>query len=67
MSIYRKGNEMGNKELFFEITKIMNNIKNHDFSVQTYRMSEEESKVVMRALEELKNIVGSWVDRDAER
>ena len=40
---------MYNNEIF-EITKIMNNIKNHDFSVQTYRMVKEEADIVNRAL-----------------
>ena len=35
----------------FETTKIMANIKNHDFSVADYKMCKSESEVVMRALE----------------
>lgn len=40
---------MDNNEIF-EVTKIMSNLKNHDFTVQTYRMVKEEADVVVRAL-----------------
>ncbi len=40
---------MDNNEIF-EVTKIMNNLKNHDFTVQNYKMTVEESDVVIRAL-----------------
>ena len=39
-----------NNEIF-ETTKIMTNIRNHDFSVADYKMCKSESEVVMRALE----------------
>lgn len=40
---------MDNEEIF-EVTKVMNNIKNHDFSVQTYRATKEESEILLKAL-----------------
>ena len=40
---------MDNNEIF-EVTKIINNLNQHNFTVQTYRMSKEEAEVVMRAL-----------------
>lgn len=40
---------MDNDEIF-EVTKVMNNIKNHDFSVQTYRATKEESEILLKAL-----------------
>ena len=52
------------KDRLFEITKIENNIKNHDFSVQNYRMTKEEADIVLPALDAYRNIVGSWVDKD---
>lgn len=41
---------MDNHEIF-EVTKIMSNLKNHDFSVQNYRMVKDEADVVIKALE----------------
>ena len=38
-----------NREIF-EITKIMSNIRNSDFTVADYKMCKSESEVVMRAL-----------------
>ena len=34
----------------FEVTKIINNLNQHNFTVQTYRMSKDEAEVVLRAL-----------------
>lgn len=36
----------------FETTKIINNIKNHDFTVADYKMSEDEAVYVMLALKD---------------
>ena len=36
----------------FETTKIINNIKNHDFTVADYKMSEDEAVYVMFALKD---------------
>lgn len=38
-----------NREIF-ETTKIMSNIRNHDFTVADYKMCKSESEVVTRAL-----------------
>jgi len=38
-----------NREIF-EITKIMSNIRNHDFTVADYKICKSESEAVMRAL-----------------
>lgn len=35
----------------FEVTKIISNLKNHEFSVQNYRMVKDEADVVIKALE----------------
>lgn len=35
----------------FEITRTMNNIKNHDFSVANYKMCKEEADLCIKALE----------------
>ena len=38
----------------FEVTKTLNNIKNHDFSVANYKMCKEEANYCIKALELLK-------------
>lgn len=34
----------------FETTKVLNNIKNHDFTVADYKMCKRESEIAIRAL-----------------
>ena len=41
----------------FEITKIMNNIKNHDFSVANLKITKEESEIIMMCLETQKHLL----------
>lgn len=38
----------------FEITKIMNNIKNHDFSVADFKITGAEGEIIMRCLKKEK-------------
>ena len=38
----------------FEVTKTLNNIKNHDFSVANYKMCKEEADICIKALELLR-------------
>ena len=38
-------------EIDFEITKTINNIKNHDFSVADYKLCKSEADVVLEALD----------------
>lgn len=47
-------------DLLFEITKIMSNIKHHDFDIGDFKLCKKDSEVVMNALDAFKNIVGSW-------
>lgn len=42
---------MANKDVVFEVTKTLNNIKNHDFSVADYKMCKDEAEIVVEALE----------------
>lgn len=42
---------MANKDVIFEVTKTLNNIKNHDFSVADYKMCKDEAEIVVEALE----------------
>lgn len=41
----------------FEITKIMNNIKNHDFSVADLKISKAESEIITMCLETQKHLL----------
>lgn len=41
----------------FEITKIMNNIKNHDFSVADLKITKEESEIITMCLETQKHLL----------
>ena len=41
----------------FEITKILNNIKNHDFSVADLKITKKESEVIAMCLETQKNLL----------
>ena len=41
----------------FEITKIMNNIKNHDFSVADLKITKEESDIITMCLETQKHLL----------
>ena len=34
----------------FEVTKIINNLNQHNFTVQTYRMSKDEADLVIKVL-----------------
>ena len=34
----------------FEVTKIINNLNQHNFNVQNYRMSKDEAEVVIKVL-----------------
>lgn len=47
-----------------KVTMVINNIKNHCYSVADYKLCEEESKVVIAALEhyldEIKGINGGY-------
>ena len=43
---------MDKKEEIFEVTKIISNIRNNNYTVGDYKLCESESKVVLRALEE---------------
>ena len=47
---------MDNNELF-EITKIMNNIKNHDFTVADLKITKDESEIIAKALFKYKFIL----------
>ena len=38
----------------FEITKIINNIKNHDFSVADFKITGAEGEIIMRCLKKEK-------------
>ena len=38
-------------EIAFEITKTINNIKNHDFSVADYKLCKNEADYVLEALD----------------
>lgn len=38
-----------NSEIFIA-TKTLNNMKNHDYSVQAYRIEKDEAEVIQRAL-----------------
>ena len=38
----------------FEITKIMNNIKNHDFSVADFKITGAEGEIIVRCLKKEK-------------
>ena len=40
----------------FEVTKIMNNLKQHNFQIQDYKICESEAKVIIDVLE--KRLVG---------
>lgn len=42
---------MANKDVVFEVTKTLNNIKNHDYSVADYKMCKDEAEIVVEALE----------------
>ena len=42
---------MANKDVVFEVTKTLNNIKNHDFSVADYKMCKDEAEIVVEARE----------------
>ena len=41
----------------FEITKIMNNIKNHDFSVADLKITKAESEIITMCLETQKHLL----------
>ena len=41
----------------FEVTKIISNLKNHDYTVQNYKMVKDEADVVIKALEIYKQII----------
>lgn len=41
----------------FEITKILNNIKNHDFSVADLKITKAESEVITMCLKTQKNLL----------
>lgn len=38
-------------EYRFEVTKILNNIKQHDFCISDYKMSKSEADIIKKALE----------------
>lgn len=41
----------------FEVTKIINNIKNHNFSVADYKLCESEAKIVSFYLEWVRSVL----------
>jgi len=44
-------------EDMFDVTKILANIKNHDFSVADYKMCKDEADVVIYYLEWVKSVL----------
>ncbi len=42
---------MANRDVIFEVTKTLDNIKHHDFTVADYKMCKDEAEIVTESLE----------------
>ncbi len=42
---------MANKDVIFEVTKTLDNIKYHDFTVADYKMCKDEAEIITESLE----------------
>lgn len=54
---------MSNEITLFDIARVRNNIKNHDFTVADYKVCKIEADTIMRALDLAENIVASWENK----
>ena len=41
-------------EILFDVTKVLNNLKNHDYSVADYKMCKQEADLVIHILKLVK-------------